>query len=239
MFTIIGGDGREYGPVTTEQVRAWIKAGRANLETKARAAGTEDWLTLGDFAEFNPQALPPVIAASPEFEAAPTPDPLEPGGRGARIGAAMINAFLYFLCTIPGSLKISRKLVEQYPEIARGTMPPLGELDLTVVMDGVLWVWAGLGAGIVLQAVILTLRGQNFGKLIFGLRVVRAEDGQPAGFVRGALLRFLIPVLIVVVLNMFTAVVGFLFLLVDLSFMAREDGRCLHDLMAGTRVVKA
>jgi uncharacterized RDD family membrane protein YckC len=38
---------------------------------------------------------------------------------------------------------------------------------------------------------------------------------------------------------MFTGVVGFLFLLVDLSFMAREDGRCLHDLMAGTRVVKA
>jgi uncharacterized RDD family membrane protein YckC len=74
---------------------------------------------------------------------------------------------------------------------------------------------------------------------MFGMRVVRADDGQPAGFVRGALLRFLLPVMIVIVLNMFTAVIGFLFLLVDLSFMAREDGRCLHDLMAGTRVVKA
>jgi hypothetical protein len=165
MFTIIGGDGREYGPVTTEQVRAWIKAGRANLETKARSAGADDWLTLGDFAEFNPEALPPVIAPATDFEPAPVPAPdtHEAAGRGARLGAALFNAFFYFLCTIPGSLKISRKLVEQYPEIAKGTMPPLGELDLSVVMDGVLWVWAGLGAGIVLQAVILTLRGQNLG----------------------------------------------------------------------------
>jgi uncharacterized RDD family membrane protein YckC len=239
MFTIIGGDGREYGPVTTEQVRAWIKAGRANLETKARAAGSDDWLTLGDFSEFNPQALPPVMASAPDLEPAPAVETLVAAGRGARIGAALFNAFLYFLCTIPGSLKISRKLVEQYPEIAQGTMPPLGELDLTIVMEGVLWVWAGLGAGILLQAFLLTLRGQNLGKMIFGLRVVRAEDDQPAGFVRGTLLRFLIPVMIVIVLNMFTAVVGFLFLLVDLAFMARDDGRCLHDLMAGTRVVKA
>ena len=33
MYTIIGGDGKEYGPVTAEQIRSWIAAGRANLET--------------------------------------------------------------------------------------------------------------------------------------------------------------------------------------------------------------
>jgi len=25
MFSIIGGDGKEYGPVTSEQIRAWIE----------------------------------------------------------------------------------------------------------------------------------------------------------------------------------------------------------------------
>lgn len=242
MFTIIGGDGREYGPVTAEQVRTWIRAGRANLATKARRAGSEEWLTLGDFTEFNPQALPPVIAAEapPEpFDAVPDVSPVEAAGRGARIGAALFNAVFYFLCTIPGSLKISRKLVEAYPEIAKGTMPPLGDIDLTLVMEGVLWVWAGLGAGILLQAVLLTVRSQNLGKMVLGLRVVRTDNGQPAGFLHGALLRFLLPVMLVIVLNMFTAVLGFLFLLIDLAFMARDDGRCLHDLMAGTRVVRA
>jgi hypothetical protein len=51
MYTIIGGDGKEYGPVTAEQVRSWMAGGRANLETKIRAAGDDVWKTIGDFPE--------------------------------------------------------------------------------------------------------------------------------------------------------------------------------------------
>ncbi|QYM79204.1 GYF domain-containing protein [Horticoccus luteus] len=58
MFTIIGGDGREYGPVTAEQVRAWIAAGRATLDTKARRDREVEWRRLGDFAEFGTPATP-------------------------------------------------------------------------------------------------------------------------------------------------------------------------------------
>lgn len=75
MFTIIGGDGKEYGPATIEQIQGWINAGRANLETQARRAGEEAWHRLGDFPEFNPAAgaamPPPVGTAAP----APTPAP--------------------------------------------------------------------------------------------------------------------------------------------------------------------
>ena len=51
MYTIIGGDGREYGPVTAEQVRSWIAGGRANLDTKVKAAGTEEWRRIADVPE--------------------------------------------------------------------------------------------------------------------------------------------------------------------------------------------
>jgi hypothetical protein len=54
MYTIIGGDGREYGPVSTEQVRQWMAGGRANGQTRAKLFGTEEWKTLHDFPEFNP-----------------------------------------------------------------------------------------------------------------------------------------------------------------------------------------
>ena len=54
MFHIIGCDGKEYGPVTVEQIRAWIAAGRANLETKARALGTDEWRRLADFGHGGP-----------------------------------------------------------------------------------------------------------------------------------------------------------------------------------------
>src|SRR4051812_40365225 len=53
MFTIIGGDGREYGPATVEQVRVWITSGRANLDTKAKALGSDEWRRLGDYLEFS------------------------------------------------------------------------------------------------------------------------------------------------------------------------------------------
>jgi hypothetical protein len=51
MYTIIGGDGKEYGPVSAEQVRAWIIGGRANLQTKVKLAGTDDWKTVEEFPE--------------------------------------------------------------------------------------------------------------------------------------------------------------------------------------------
>jgi hypothetical protein len=74
MFTIIGGDGREYGPVTEASIREWIAGGRANLQTRARRSMEEAWHTLGDFSEFSgvppvPPALDPPAPPEPEIPA--------------------------------------------------------------------------------------------------------------------------------------------------------------------------
>jgi hypothetical protein len=70
MYTIIGGDGKEYGPVPADQVRAWIVGGRANLETKARAMGADEWRRIADIPELaEPAAAPaagvPVAPVAP------------------------------------------------------------------------------------------------------------------------------------------------------------------------------
>lgn len=52
MYRIIGSDGKEYGPIAAEVLRQWIGEGRANAHTRASAAGSTDWKTLGDFPEF-------------------------------------------------------------------------------------------------------------------------------------------------------------------------------------------
>lgn len=65
MFTIIGVDGREYGPVAVEQVKSWIAAGRADSKTKARREGSIQWKPLAEFPEFAGDATggqPPAIA---------------------------------------------------------------------------------------------------------------------------------------------------------------------------------
>jgi Domain of unknown function (DUF4190)/GYF domain 2 len=52
MYRIIGADGRQYGPVSAEQIRRWIAEGRANAQTQVLADGTTDWKPLGTFPEF-------------------------------------------------------------------------------------------------------------------------------------------------------------------------------------------
>ena len=52
MYKIIGADRKEYGPVSTEVICAWIADGRANGLTLAQAEGSTEWkplLALPDF----------------------------------------------------------------------------------------------------------------------------------------------------------------------------------------------
>ena len=252
MFIIIGGDGKEYGPATVDQVRSWLNAGRANLDTKAKALGSDEWRRLGDYAEFaGPAAPPPVLGGGGETAAAdggcaaptaPFAGPAAPQAElasiGSRTGAALFNAFVYFLSLLPGSMAMSRGLLEKNPQLANGGIPRLDDLDLAGFAESMIWVWAGLMAALLVQAILIAARGQNLGKLLVGARVVRADSGGTAGFVRGVLLRFSLPVTLVIVLNGFF-LLGFVFLVVDYAFMFRDDRRCLHDLMAGTKVVRA
>jgi len=70
QYKIIGGDGKEYGPVSSEQVRQWIAEGRANAQTKVLPEGAADWRTLAEVPEFADvlSAKPAPIAPPPEFK---------------------------------------------------------------------------------------------------------------------------------------------------------------------------
>jgi hypothetical protein len=66
MFTIIGADGKEYGPVSADKLREWIAAGRANAQTQCKREGESAWSTLGSLSEFAGafSAPPPAAAAA-------------------------------------------------------------------------------------------------------------------------------------------------------------------------------
>src|SRR5438477_7401208 len=52
MFKIIGGDQREYGPITVEDVRRWIQEGRLSGHSLAWIEGSPDWKPLSSYPEF-------------------------------------------------------------------------------------------------------------------------------------------------------------------------------------------
>ncbi len=65
MYKILGGDQKEYGPVTAETLREWIAQGRASATTKARDENTGEWRALSAFEEI-----------APLFAAPSTPPPM-------------------------------------------------------------------------------------------------------------------------------------------------------------------
>lgn len=51
-YRIIGGDTKEYGPVTADDIRQWITEGRLNAQSLARSDDDIAWRTLASFPEF-------------------------------------------------------------------------------------------------------------------------------------------------------------------------------------------
>src|ERR1043165_3074725 len=81
MYRILGGDGKEYGPVSAEQLRQWVREGRANALTQVKAEGATQWQALGSLPELGEifgaaPGVPPTLGG---FSAVPAPGPLHDG----------------------------------------------------------------------------------------------------------------------------------------------------------------
>jgi uncharacterized RDD family membrane protein YckC len=239
MFFIIGGDGKEYGPVPAEQVELWITNGRANLETRAKREGTEEWKRLAEFPEFGAQ-IPPVLGtaahlppplASTGSTATPGAAPeiaFLPASRWLRLGGAFIDGMMVCIFSIPTGMAIGRRLAEV---MADGRPDPQ---QIAAAIGGSMYTSLPyLSVLVVIQAWLIATRGQSIGKLLVGTKIVRSKTGERADFARAFLVRSAVPTVLGRI-----PILGFLFWLVDVCFIFRDDSRCLHDLMADTIVVK-
>lgn len=62
-YKILGGDGKEYGPVTFEQMQAWVRDGRVNGGTQVMRSDQSRWLSAHELSEL--QVSAPVAASAP------------------------------------------------------------------------------------------------------------------------------------------------------------------------------
>jgi len=245
MFTIIGGDGKEYGPATAEQLRSWINAGRANLETKAKLAGETEFRRLGDFPEFGGTATPvepppltgnfdPAPASAPTAGTAVAAVELTPADRLTRLFAVLIDNVILALCVLPGAVLLGSAFFQIVIDASRGIQPDFTDIEPGRLLLGAALIGLGAFSLLIVQIVMLSMRGQTIGKRLLGIRIVRFGDGSNPGFVRAWLLRSLVVGLIGTL-----GMVGNVFTIVNYGFIFRADRRCLHDLIADTKVVKA
>ncbi len=64
MYKILGGDQKEYGPITAEQLRDWMTQQRVNAQTLVLADGATEWKPLSTFPELVALSSPPAYATA-------------------------------------------------------------------------------------------------------------------------------------------------------------------------------
>jgi hypothetical protein len=52
MYKILGSDGNEYGPLSTEKIKQWISEERVEKKTPVLPDGAADWVFLSSLPEF-------------------------------------------------------------------------------------------------------------------------------------------------------------------------------------------
>jgi hypothetical protein len=94
MYRMIGADGREYGPVTADQLREWIAEGRVDAQTKALVEGTAQWKPLVEYLEFAP-----LLARMAPTQPTPGPISITPTPRtNSMAKAGLVMGILSMTC---------------------------------------------------------------------------------------------------------------------------------------------
>jgi uncharacterized RDD family membrane protein YckC len=210
----IAKNGQKMGPYSEAQVREMLAAGSIAGTDLAWHEGLADWKPLASVLSAANAPAAPVSTIVPGV-AVIDPNLAE---RGTRLGAVLLDCLALLICLLPGFVVL----------MAGGD-----DNDTTKVIGGLLITVFFLALAIV-QIYMLTTRGQSIGKRIVGVKIVKYADSSSPGFVHACLLRAIVPSLIGGI-----PIVGGIFSIVNICFIFGEERRCIHDLIAGTKVVKA
>lgn len=143
---------------------------------------------------------------------------------GERLAAALIDVLLMLTITVP-LMWFGGYFHAVFEAAMAGEQPPI---LLTLQ-------WSGLGflLFLLVQGYPLHRDGQTWGKRVLRIRIVDLQGGKVP--LLPLLLRRYLPLQLAAVVPF----IGNLLALVNVLLIFRQDRRCGHDLIAGTRVVKA
>jgi uncharacterized RDD family membrane protein YckC len=140
--------------------------------------------------------------------------------RLTRLSASFVDSLLGMSIGIP-----MMYVLGLWDYVRRGQNPPF---SLMVVGTAI-----GFAAFLLIHGYFLKANGQTIGKKLLAIRISDL-DGNVPSFATVVFLRYL-PISLVTLIP----VVGNFLALADILFIFREDRRCIHDHIAGTKVVVA
>ena len=166
-----------------------------------------------------PASVPnnPYAATTQDLNLAPAGEQ-ELAERGTRLIAVIIDGVPFAIAGIIAAIAV--------PALAVGGNSSAMTIVAALVGLAVL-------AYAVYQLILIARYAQTFGKRIMKIQVVRNDSGEQCGLGRYFWLRAVVPGLIGGI-----PFVGWIFTLVDILMIFGEQRRCLHDMIADTKVVK-
>lgn len=144
----------------------------------------------------------------------------ELAGRGERLGGAIIDGLIMLAILLPAMY-----MSGYFEGMMSGARPGFAAQAM--------WALIGFAVFTAVQGVPLANSGQTWGKKLLKMKIVDLAGNTPE-FGKLLVLRYGVGSLISIV-----PIVGTLYGLADCLFIFRQDKRCIHDLIAGTRVVVA
>jgi len=141
-------------------------------------------------------------------------------GRGERLGGFIIDALIMMAIVLPAMY-----MGGYFEGVMSGVKPSFA--------SEVTWKLVGFAIFTVVQGIPLANDGQTWGKKALKMKIVDMSGAKPE-FGRMLLLRYGVGQVIGMV-----PWLGAIYFFADSLFVFRGDKRCIHDLIAGTRVVVA
>lgn len=226
------------GIFTDLEVSAGLRSGKFLPADLCWTEGMAEWLPLKEhLQELN---LPPEAAQPPPIPAMRVEVRVLEGmaTRGQRLAARIIDWIAIMVpLVIMFSVLIDENMVKEvqaHPNDQKLLMEQLQKRveqlqtsqDPTILTTS--WVMLLL---MMVNFVMLGVRGQTIGKMLIGIHIVRAADGSRAGFLKAVVLREVVFFVIGSV-----QYIGPVLSLGNVLMIFRTDRRCLHDLVAETVV---
>ena len=139
-------------------------------------------------------------------------------GRGIRLGAHLLDSIFYVPLMIPAIMGMVAE--QEDPGVLF-----FGGIGLSAVLTI---------AFLMYQGMLVAQNGWTLGKKICKIRVVRL-DGSDAGLARIFWMRNVVGIFLIGMIP----VVGSFYGLIDPLFIFGDERRCLHDMIADTKVIEA
>ncbi|MCB1209945.1 MAG: RDD family protein [Verrucomicrobiales bacterium] len=217
----IARNGQQVGSYTESQIIAMVASGQLAPTDLAWTEGMAEWQAIQSVPALNVRR--PVASAPVNPYAAPIANVTRIPRAGPSVQLAsrwkrLLAVIEDSLTLIPGFLLVGLAAPE-----GEVTVPP----ENAPAMMGLAALYF---LGITIYNIyLLSTQGQTIGKRAMKIRIARFEDNSNPGFVTILVMRVLVNGILCIIP---------LYGLVDLLFIYRQDRRCIHDLLAGTHVIK-